>query len=56
MTITPTMTLTTVFLTMNVTLTLSCLQMTEVSSPDLGVDVESSDPFSSLERGPKGEL
>ncbi len=30
------------------------LQVTEVSSPDLGVDVE-SDPFSSLERGPKGE-
>jgi hypothetical protein len=30
------------------------VQVTEVSSPDLGVDVE-SDPFSSLERGPKGE-
>ncbi len=29
------------------------VQVTEVSSPDLGVDVE-SDPFSSLERGPKG--
>ncbi len=31
------------------------VQVTEVSSPDLGVDVE-SDPFSSLERGPKGNL
>jgi len=28
-------------------------KLADVSSPDLGVDVESSDPFSSLERGPK---
>ncbi len=36
-------------------MTIQLVQVTEVSSPDLGVDVE-SDPFSSLERGPKGEL